>query len=82
MGGIIFGYLGDKFGRKTSLLINILLMSVPTFMVSILPTYESVGIISPLMLFFLRILQGIALGGGWAGVSVYIAEITPHEKTL
>lgn len=80
VGGIIFGYLGDKFGRKTSLLINILLMSVPTFMVSILPTYESVGIISPLMLFFLRILQGIALGGGWAGVSVYIAEITPHEK--
>lgn len=80
VGGLLFGYVGDKYGRKTSLLFNILLMSVPTFMVSILPTYESVGIISPLMLFFLRILQGIALGGGWAGVSVYIAEITPHEK--
>lgn len=80
VGGLIFGYLGDKYGRKTSLLFNILLMSVPTFMVSILPTYESIGIISPLMLFFLRILQGIALGGGWAGVSVYIAEITPYQK--
>ena len=80
VGGLIFGYLGDKYGRKTSLLINILLMSVPTFMVSILPTYESVGIVSPIILFFLRILQGIALGGGWAGISVYVAENAPTNK--
>ena len=62
-GGIIFGYVGDKYSRKKMLTITILLMSIPTLCMGFLPTYEQIGIFCPLSLIFLRIIQGIALGG-------------------
>ncbi|MDE4965566.1 MFS transporter, partial [Francisella tularensis] len=62
-GGIIFGHIGDKYGRKKSFLLTILLMGLAAFMIAILPSYQNVGIIAPLLFVILRIIQGAAFGG-------------------
>src|SRR5690606_32763771 len=67
VGGIIFGHLGDRYGRRFVLVATLLLMGVTTALMGMLPTYESVGVASPVMLVLLRFVQGAALGGEWAG---------------
>ncbi len=74
LGAIIFGYIGDKYGRKISLALSILLMAIPTAMVAFLPTYESIGIAAPILLTIIRLLQGLALGGEFSGSITYIVE--------
>ncbi|MBY0462000.1 MAG: MFS transporter [Alphaproteobacteria bacterium] len=73
-GGILFGYLGDRFGRKTSLTISSLLTSIPIFIIGILPDYSSVGFLAPVLLVICRLLQGIAVGGDYTGALIYVAE--------
>jgi MHS family proline/betaine transporter-like MFS transporter len=80
VGSIIFGYIGDKHSRKKMLTITMLLMSIPTMCIGLLPTYEKIGIIAPISLIILRILQGIALGGEFGGSCVYLFESVPQEK--
>ena len=65
IGGIIFGYIGDRYSRKQSLALSILFMSIPTLCIGILPTYAQIGIWAPVILVFLRIIQGVALGQVW-----------------
>ncbi|HUX80205.1 MAG TPA: MFS transporter [Alphaproteobacteria bacterium] len=79
-GGIIFGYIGDKFSRKKMLTITILLMSIPTLCIGFLPTYEKIGLAAPLILIFLRIIQGVALGGEFGASCVYLYESVPQGK--
>jgi MFS transporter, MHS family, proline/betaine transporter len=79
-GGIIFGYIGDKFSRKKMLTITILLMSIPTLCIGFLPTYEKIGIAAPLTLIFLRIIQGVALGGEFGASCVYLYESVPQNR--
>lgn len=80
LGALIFGRMGDLLGRKQTFLLTITIMGVSTFLVGCLPSYEAIGIIAPILLMTLRILQGIALGGEYGGASIYVAEFAPHEK--
>ncbi|MBS0271963.1 MAG: MFS transporter [Proteobacteria bacterium] len=79
-GGIIFGYIGDKFSRKKMLTITILLMSIPTLCIGFLPTYEQIGLLAPITLILLRIVQGIALGGEFGASCVYLYESVTQNK--
>ncbi len=77
LGGLIFGWLGDRVGRKNSLVMSLLLMGVATFAMGLLPTYASVGLLAPALLVALRILQGIAVGGEATGAFLLVAESMP-----
>ncbi|HEV3448898.1 MAG TPA: MFS transporter [Gemmataceae bacterium] len=78
VGGAIFGYLGDRIGRKSTLVATLLLMGVSTLIIGFLPTYQQIGSTSALILAFLRILQGIGVGGEWGG-AVLLAVETGHQ---
>lgn len=80
LGGIIFGYIADRFSRKQTMTITMLLMSIPTMCIGLLPTYEKIGIIAPLLLISLRILQGVALGGEFGSSCVYLFESAPSNN--
>jgi MFS family permease len=80
LGAIIFGVIGDRLGRKGAFLATVSLMGAATFLIGVLPTYATAGIISPILLILLRILQGIALGGEYGGAAIYVAEHTPNDR--
>jgi MFS family permease len=79
-GAIVFGRLGDMIGRKYTFLVTILIMGGATFIVGLLPGYNSIGIAAPIILICLRLLQGLALGGEYGGAATYVAEHAPHGK--
>src|ERR687898_2489080 len=76
-GALVFGRLGDMVGRKYTFLVTILIMGASTFFVGLLPSYEQIGWIAPVLLIALRMLQGLALGGEYGGPAVYVAEHSP-----
>jgi MFS family permease len=80
LGAIIFGVIGDRLGRKRAFLATVSLMGASTFLIGLLPTYASAGIISPILLILLRILQGIALGGEYGGAAIYVAEHAANDR--
>ena len=80
MGAVVFGYFGDKIGRKYTFLVTIVLMGGATAAIGLLPTYADVGIFAPILLLFLRALQGLALGGEYGGAAIYVAEHAPPGK--
>ena len=81
IGGILFGFIGDRFGRRFALLSSVLLMTVPVFLISILPTYAQIGIAAPLILYLLRLFQGIAAGGEFPGTVTFLFEsATPQMR--
>ncbi|WP_312813394.1 MFS transporter [Brevundimonas sp.] len=83
LGGIIFGILGDKIGRKHVLVVSLLMMGFGTFAVGLLPTYETIGIAAPILLLVLRIVQGIAVGGEATGAILIISESMPsHQRAF
>src|SRR5712692_6172997 len=67
VGGVIFGYLGDRVGRKSTLVMTLLLMGVSTLLIGFLPTYDQIGPAAPVLLATLRFIQGIGVGGEWGG---------------
>jgi MFS family permease len=80
-GAIFFGRLGDLVGRKYAFLITIVLMGFSTFLVGILPSYETIGMAAPVILIALRLLQGLALGGEYGGAAIYVGEhAEPHRR--
>ena len=79
-GALVFGRLGDMIGRKYTFLVTILLMGVSTFIVGILPNYNTIGVAAPVILIILRLLQGLALGGEYGGAATYVAEHAPHGR--
>jgi MFS family permease len=79
-GALVFGRLGDLIGRKYTFLVTILLMGGATFIVGLLPSYETIGVAAPVILIALRMLQGLALGGEYGGAATYVAEHAPHGK--
>ncbi|WP_244470796.1 MFS transporter [Microvirga massiliensis] len=79
-GALLFGRLGDLVGRKYTFLITIMLMGVSTFVVGLLPSYASAGIIAPVILIVLRLVQGLALGGEYGGAATYVAEHAPQGR--
>ena len=79
-GAIFFGRLGDMIGRKYTFLVTILIMGLSTFVVGLLPGYDSIGVAAPIILIILRLFQGLALGGEYGGAATYVAEHAPHGK--
>lgn len=79
LGGVIFGHIGDRFGRRPSLVITLLLMGGSTVLVGLLPTYESLGTLAPVLLIALRALQGLAVGGEWGGAVLMAVEHAPER---
>ncbi len=79
VGAVIFGYIGDRYGRRTSLTASIILMAIATGCLSILPTYEAIGIAAPILLTVIRLVQGISLGGEFSGSMVFMAEYSKDK---
>lgn len=80
VGAILFGKIGDSIGRKYAFLLTIVIMGAGTSLIGILPTYNMVGVVAPLLLVTLRLLQGLAVGGEYGGASIYVAEHVPDKK--
>src|SRR4029453_8392352 len=80
LGGLVFGHLGDKRGRRFVLVLTLVLMGLCTGLMGLLPTYTSIGIYSPILLVTLRFVQGVALGGEWAGAVLISVEHGDQAK--
>ncbi|MBD3730103.1 MAG: MFS transporter [Sphingomonadales bacterium] len=80
IGAILFGFLGDRLGRKYTFLVTVTLMGIATAGVGLVPSAESIGLAAPLLVIGLRILQGLALGGEYGGAAIYVAEHAPPHK--
>ncbi|CAN5284605.1 MFS transporter [soil metagenome] len=80
LGGIVFGHFGDKIGRKQMLVLALLIMGVATFLMGLLPTYNSIGVWAPILLVALRFIQGIGVGGEWGGAVLMAVEHSPPGR--
>ena len=80
LGAILFGYLGDRLGRKYTFLVTVTLMGIATAGVGMVPSAESIGYAAPVIVILLRILQGLALGGEYGGAAIYVAEHSPPDQ--
>lgn len=80
IGGIIWGNIGDKHGRRTALSLSILIMSGATFLIALLPTYGQVGFVAPLLLVIIRMVQGFSASGEYAGASSFLVEYAPENR--
>ncbi|HEX5564124.1 MAG TPA: MFS transporter [Sporosarcina sp.] len=79
-GGIIFSHIGDRIGRKKTLVLTLSLMGIATFGMGLLPTYQAIGIWAPILLITLRLIQGLGIGGEWGGALLLAVEYAPPEK--
>jgi metabolite-proton symporter len=80
LGGVIFGHFGDRIGRKSVLVITLMIMGVATFLIGLIPTYAQIGVWAPILLLLLRVFQGIGLGGEWGGAVLMTFENAPPHK--
>jgi metabolite-proton symporter len=80
LGGAILGHYGDRIGRKSVLVLSLLVMGIATFAIGLLPTYAAIGVWAPVLLVLLRFLQGMAVGGEWAGAVLMAVEHAPHGR--
>lgn len=80
LGAAVFGHYGDKLGRKSILFITLLMMGLATFLIGCLPSFAQAGVLAPLLLVALRIVQGLALGGEWGGAAIMVNELDPEGK--
>ena len=80
LGAVLFGYLGDRLGRKYTFLITITLMGVATAGIGLIPSYAAIGVAAPLLIIILRVAQGLALGGEYGGAAIYVAEHSPPGR--
>ncbi len=79
-GAIVFGPIGDKFGRQISISISVLLMAIPTVIIGLLPSYNTIGIAAPIILIICRILQGISMGGEYTTIMIHVVEKAPAHR--
>ena len=80
LGGIVIGWVGDKYGRKTALLITIFLMALGTVLIGLIPTYAAIGLLAPAILVLARLMQGFSAGGEWGGSTAFIVEWAPEGR--
>src|SRR5690606_30877186 len=80
LGGIIFSHIGDRIGRKRTLVLTLSLMGGATAAMGLLPTYEMIGVMAPILLITLRLIQGIGLGGEWGGALLLAYEYAPKNR--
>jgi MFS family permease len=79
-GALVFGRIGDIVGRKNTFLVTMIIMGISTFVVGLLPSYNQIGVLAPIALVALRVLQGLAIGGEYGGAATYVAEHAPHNR--
>src|ERR1700760_1514995 len=83
LGGVIFGHFGDRLGRKSMLILTLMIMGISTMLIALVPTYGQIGIWAPISLLALRVLQGIGLGGEWGGAVLMTYEYAePEDRGL
>lgn len=80
LGGIVFGEIGDRLGRREMLTLSVAFMALPTALMGLLPTYESVGVLAPILLTLLRLVQGLSTGGEFSGSIVFLVEQAPEKQ--
>src|SRR5260221_4652490 len=80
LGAVAFGYIGDVYGRRRALTLSIILMAIPTFLMGLLPTYEAIGILAPIAVIVLRLLQGFCAGGEYNGAGIFTVENVNPKK--
>jgi MHS family shikimate/dehydroshikimate transporter-like MFS transporter len=80
IGGVVFGHYGDRIGRKSMLVLSLLIMGIATFLIGVLPTFTSIGIVAPMILVVLRFAQGIGVGGEWGGAVLMSVEHAPKGR--
>jgi metabolite-proton symporter len=80
LGGMVFGHFGDRVGRKSMLVYSLIIMGVATFLIGLLPTHESIGVLAPVLLVVLRMAQGIGVGGEWGGAVLMAVEHAPPHR--
>ena len=80
LGALVFGWFGDRTGRKTTFLVTITLMGGATVVIGLLPDYDQINVAAPILLILMRVLQGFALGGEYGGAAIYVAEHAPRER--
>lgn len=80
VGAVLFGWIGDTYGRKSAMVIAVLMMAIPTGLIGLLPTYAEIGILAPILLTLIRLLQGLSLGGEFSGSITYIVEHAPPSR--
>lgn len=80
IGGFIFGHFGDRIGRKSMLILTLMVMGVGTVLIGLLPTYQQIGVAAPILLLVLRVLQGIGLGGEWGGAVTMTYEYASEDR--
>lgn len=80
LGGVVFGYIGDKIGRQKTLAWTLILMAASTFAIGLLPDYAAIGFLAPALLVFLKILQGFSTGGEYAGATTFVSEYAPDKR--
>ena len=80
LGGLVFGHYGDKIGRKAMLILSLLIMGIATALIGVLPTFESIGVLAPILLVVLRFCQGIGVGGEWGGAVLMAVEHAPEGR--
>ena len=80
IGGLVFGHFGDKFGRKNTLVVTLLMMGIATALIGVLPGYAQIGVAAPVLLILLRAVQGLAVGGEWGGAVLMATENAPKKK--
>ncbi|TQM10906.1 MFS transporter [Pseudonocardia kunmingensis] len=82
IGGLVFGHFGDRYGRKSALVVTLVLMGGATIAIGLLPGYAQIGVLAPILLVVLRMVQGIAVGGEWGGAVLIATEYAPPGKKL
>jgi metabolite-proton symporter len=80
IGGLIFGHIGDRVGRKKTLVATMMIMGVSTCLIGLVPTYDSIGVLAPILLVVLRLAQGVAIGGEWGGAVLMAVEYSPTNR--
>ncbi|EMP7223058.1 glycine betaine/L-proline transporter ProP, partial [Acinetobacter baumannii] len=80
LGGLFFGHLGDKYGRQKVLAITVIIMSISTFGIGLIPSYETIGLWAPILLLIVKIVQGFSIGGEYSGAAIFVAEYSPDRK--
>ncbi len=80
LGGILFGHFGDRVGRKSMLVLTMVLMGASSFVIGLLPTYSAIGVAAPILLVLLRVVQGIAIGGEWGGATLMVTEHADADR--
>lgn len=80
LGGILFGHFGDRLGRKSMLVLTMVLMGAASFLIGLLPTYAAIGVAAPILLVTLRVIQGLAIGGEWGGATLMVTEHAEADR--